>query len=128
MNPITHFMVGWAGLERLQPSMRDKGLVAVHLHFLCDVLGSRGATAEDIWGIYYFAPFSLAHEIAWKGQWELVSWQNTAVSAALLLVIMVRAAARGYSPVGLVSKRADAVFVATLRDWKRRLKLMNGAK
>lgn len=189
-------MVGWAGLEGLQPSMRDKGLVAlagvapdldglgivvdfatrtlgmpetnyyqefhriyghglpaaivfaalagalarrrawtaawafvaVHLHFLCDVLGSRGASAEDIWGIYYFAPFSLAHEIAWQGQWELVSWQNTAVSAALLLVIMVRAAVLGYSPVELASKRADAVFVATLRDWKRRLKRMSGAK
>ena len=33
--------------------------ISVHLHFFCDLLGSRGTSAEDIWGIYYFAPLTI---------------------------------------------------------------------
>ena len=97
MSPITHFLVGWAGLERFQASRRD------------------------IWGIYYFAPFTTAYEVSWSGQWPLVGWQNMAISAALLAIVMLRATTAGYSPVGLLSERADAVFVATLREWRRRV-------
>jgi len=189
MSPITHFLVGWASLERFQASRRDKGLVvlaglapdldglgivvdfatrvlglpatdyyqsfhrvyghglpaaltiaavagvlgvrrfwvaccafiSVHLHFLCDLLGSRGTTAEDLWGIYYFAPFTKAYELSWSGQWPLVGWQNMAISAVLLAVLMWRATTLGYSPVALLSERADAVFVATLRGWRQRV-------
>src|SRR5205814_5169912 len=31
---------------------------SVHLHFLCDLLGSRGSGPEDFWPISYLAPFS----------------------------------------------------------------------
>lgn len=194
MSPITHFLVGWVGLERLQASPRDKALVvlaglapdldglgivvdfatralglpetdyyqslhrlyghglpavviiaavagalgvrrfgaafwafvSVHLHFLCDLLGSRGSTVEDIWGIYYFAPFTTAYELSWSGQWPLVGWQNMALSAALLGIVMARATTLGYSPVGLLSERADAVFVVTLRAWRQRMQSVVG--
>ena len=96
--------------------------VAVHLHFLCDILGSRGSGAEDLWGIWYLAPFSLTPEFVWRGQWELVGWQNTAITAALLLVIAARATRTGYSPLALVHARADATFVTTLRNWRARLR------
>ena len=95
-------------------------LLSVHLHFLCDLLGSRGSTPEDIWGIYYFAPFTTAYEVSWAGQWPLVGWQNMAISAALLAIVMAQATAVGYSPLGFLSERADAAFVATLREWRRR--------
>ena len=189
MSPITHFLVGWAGLERFQASRRDKALVvlaglapdldglgivvdfatramglpetdyyqsfhrmyghglpaaiivaavagalgmrqfwvavwafvSVHLHFLCDLLGSRGTTPEDIWGIYYLAPFTTAYELSWPGQWPLVGWQNMTITAALLAIVMVRATVLGYSPVRLLSERADVVFVATLRGWRQRV-------
>lgn len=189
MSPITHFLVGWVGLERFQPNQRDKTLVvlaglapdldglgivadftarafglpetdyyqsfhrmyghglpaaiiiavvagglsvrrlvvavwafvSVHLHLLCDLLGSRGTTAEDIWGVYYFAPFTTAYEVSWSGQWPLVGWQNMVISVALLAIMMVRATASGSSPVGLLSDRADAVFVASLRGWRRQV-------
>ena len=189
MSPVTHFLAGWVGFERLLPARRDKALVvlaglapdldglgivvdfatrvlglpetdyyqayhrlyghglpaallisaiagvlgerrrevalwafvSVHLHFLCDLLGSRGSDPGDIWGIWYFAPFSLAIEIAWPGQWPLVGWQNLAITAVLLAVVLLRAAAAGYSPVRLLSGRIDAAFVATLRDWKQRI-------
>lgn len=184
MSPITHFLVGWAGLEGRQGADRDKALVvlaglapdldglgiivdfatrmlglpetdyyqmfhrmyghalpaalaiaavaaalavhkvsvsvwafvSVHLHFLCDVLGSRGSAPEDIWGIYYLAPFSKAWEIAWPGQWPLVSWQNMVITAVLLAVVMLRASKTGYSPLRLVSTRADTLAVSTLRQ------------
>ena len=54
----------------------------------------------------------------------LVGWQNMAISAALLAIMMVRASAVGYSPLGLLSQRADAAFVATLREWRRRVRSM----
>ena len=95
--------------------------VSVHLHFLCDLLGSRGTTPEDLWAIYYFAPFSTAYELSWAGQWPLVGWQNMAITAVLLGIVMWRATRTGYSPLVLMSGRADAVFVATLRAWKQRL-------
>jgi membrane-bound metal-dependent hydrolase YbcI (DUF457 family) len=189
VSPVTHFLAGWVGFERLLPARRDKALVvlaglapdldglgivvdfatralglpetdyyqmfhrqyghglpaailigaiagalgarryeaavwafaSVHLHFLCDLLGSRGNDPGDIWGIWYLAPFSNAIEIAWPGQWPLVGWQNLAITAVLLAVALLRAAAAGYSPVRLLSGRLDAAFVATLRDWKQRI-------
>ena len=57
----------------------------------------------------------------------LVGWQNMAISAALLAIMMARATAVGYSPLELLSERADAAFVATLREWRRRARsVMHG--
>ena len=95
--------------------------VSVHLHFLCDLLGSRGNGPDDIWGIWYFAPFSTAHQIAWNGQWPLVSWQNLLITALLLGLVLRRACVLGYSPLVLASGRADHQLVATLRQWRARL-------
>ena len=95
--------------------------ISVHFHFACDLLGSRGDTADDIWGIYYFAPFTTEHGISWAGQWPLVGWQNMAITAVLLGIVMVRAATTGYSPLGLLSGAADHTFIATLRKWRKQL-------
>jgi inner membrane protein len=110
-------IAGAFGVQRLGVALL--AFVSVHLHFLGDLLGSRGTTAEDLWGIYYFAPFSTAFELSWAGQWPLVGWQNMAISAVLLGIVMLRASRLGYSPVGLLSQRADAAFVATLRRWRQ---------
>lgn len=94
--------------------------VSVHLHFLCDLIGSRGTSAEDIWGIYYFAPLTTRLEWAWSGQWPLVGWQNMLITMALLFIVLRRATITGYSPVALVSVPGDGALVATLRQWKPR--------
>jgi hypothetical protein len=192
MSPITHFMVGWVALERLQVSHRDRALVvgaglmpdldglgivvdfatrtlglpetdyyqafhrlyghglpaaivitliaaafandrlrvalsafvAVHLHLLCDLLGSRGSGADDIWGVFYLSPLSMQPELAWKGQWPLVGWQNVAISAVQLGVILWRATSTGYSPLRLLSERGDRELVTTLRKWRRMVRLV----
>lgn len=189
MSPITHFLVGWAALERALPARRDKALVtlaglapdldgigivvdfatrspglsatnyyqdyhrllghglpavlvialfvfacarqrgraallaivAVHLHFLCDLLGSRGNGPDDIWGIWYFAPITTRYEIAWAGQWPLVGWQNMLITAILIGFVLNRACRLGYSPLALASSRIDGEVVETLRRWRARM-------
>lgn len=96
-------------------------LVSFHLHLLCDLIGARGSTPEDLWGIYYLGPLVTTHELRWAGQWPLVGWQNTLITVVLLSLLMVRAANLGYSPVGWLSQRMDQEFIATLRQWKTRL-------
>lgn len=89
-------------------------LVAVHLHFLMDVLGSRGPDGYN-WPIPYLAPFSSRVQIFWSGQWALNSWQNIAITCGLLTLIVVRALQTGRSPVEIFSPAADKQVVAALR-------------
>jgi len=112
-------MAGLLGRDKLR--VAAVALVSVHLHFLCDLIGSRGSTADDLWGIYYFAPLAMQPEWLWAGQWPLTGWQNMAITALLLFAIMRRATVTGYSPLSLVSTAGDGQLVATLRRWRRRL-------
>ncbi len=91
------------------------GVAAVHLHLLCDFVGSRGPSTDDIWPIQYLAPFSDAVSVAWKGQWPLNGWPNIALTVLLLVWVFARAVRTGYSPVGVFSQRADRIFVETVR-------------
>ncbi len=106
-------LAAWLCDDRVRGAIGS--LIAVHLHFLGDVLGSRGTTAEDLWGIHYLAPFSMEPSITWTGQWPLVSWQNFGITAVLLGLTLRRAIRTGYSPVALVSRTADQAVVETLR-------------
>jgi len=85
-----------------------------HLHLLFDLAGSRGADGHQ-WPIPYLQPFSSVWQMTWSGQWFLGAWQNTAITAVLLMATVVVTWRFGYSPVGLISPRGDAVFVNALR-------------
>ena len=89
--------------------------IAFHLHLLCDVLGSRGPAGE-IWEVPYGLPFSRAGTIAWSGQWPLNGWPNFVVTALCVWRTMMLARKRGYSPLEMISTRADAAFVGALRQ------------
>lgn len=93
----------------------------VHLHFLCDLIGSRGSTTEDLRGLYYLGPFNTNYEIIWQQQWQLVSWQNTTITAIAMLITLERATRTNLSPIGLISPKADKVFIEVLRKWKKQL-------
>jgi membrane-bound metal-dependent hydrolase YbcI (DUF457 family) len=88
--------------------------LSFHLHLLEDLLGSRGPDGYQ-WPIPYLLPFSPMVQLSWRGQWALNAWPNTAITAALMLVTLYLAWSRGYSPLEMFSKRADAVFVDALR-------------
>jgi hypothetical protein len=89
-------------------------LMAVHLHLLMDILGSRGPDGYS-WPIPYLEPFSSTIQLTWSGQWALNSWPNIAITCALLAVTLVRALQINRSPVEIFSPAADHRVVSALR-------------
>lgn len=99
-------------------------LVSFHLHLFEDIIGARGPDGYQ-WPIPYLKPFSDAANITWSGQWALNAWPNFAITIALLMVTVYLAWSRGYSPLEMVSARAERAFVETLRrrvPWSERRK------
>ena len=102
------------------PFLHRKGIgvalvfLSFHLHLLCDLAGSGGGNPGDIWPIHYFYPFS-DRLLAWNGQWPLTSWQNTSITIALMAYALWIGVRRGYTPLALFSKGADARLVQVLR-------------
>jgi len=95
----------------------------VHLHLLCDLLGSRGPSAVDLWPIHYLGPFSHAWTWVWRGQWPLEAWPNRVISLGLFFWCLKLAIQNGDSVVGVFSRRADEVFITVLRGWRSKLGL-----
>lgn len=85
-----------------------------HLHLLCDVVGAMGPDGYN-WPVYYFYPFS-DYGLTWSGQWPINGWQNILLTLVLLADFLYRSAAMGFSPISLVSVRADAAFVSTVQN------------
>ena len=90
-------------------------LLSFHLHLFGDIVGARGPDGEQ-WPIPYLLPFSDVWQLTWSGQWELNAWPNFLISIALLSITFYWAWSRGYSPIEMVSVRADRAFVAALRQ------------
>lgn len=84
------------------------------LHLLCDVAGSRGPDGET-WPIPLLYPFRNDWTLSWTGQWEINAWQNISITIIMLVLFFWQVRDAGFSPIGLVSERADAAFVAALR-------------
>jgi inner membrane protein len=89
-------------------------LVSFHVHLFEDLIGARGPDGYP-WPIPYLSPFSHAAELTWSGQWALNAWPNFAITLALLFFTFYFAWSRGYSPLEMISARADQAFVAALR-------------
>ena len=89
-------------------------VLVFHLHIFADLIGSKGQDGYQ-WPISYLLPFSSLWQLRWVGQWVLNAWPNIMLTVVLLGVTLYLAWKRGYSPVGIVSVRADSAFVATLR-------------
>ena len=86
-----------------------------HLHLLQDLVGSRGPDGYQ-WPIPYLAPFSQSAELTWRGQWALTAWPNFCVTVLLLLLALWLSWKCGFSPLEMISERADARFIHTLRQ------------
>lgn len=97
-------------------------LVVFHLHLLCDFVGSRGPSPDDLWPIFYLGPFDKDPMWMWKGQWRLDGWQNQVISVGLFAWAMVLAVRSGNSVVGVFNRRFDAHFVRVLREWTGKLR------
>ena len=118
--------VGFATLVTVGAAWLSKGnwkstllaCLTFHLHLLCDVIGSRGVDNYQ-WPVPYLLPFSNAWQWAWSGQWELSAWPNRAIGAGCFALTLWLAWLRGFSPLEMVSQKADLRFVAVLRNWWR---------
>lgn len=86
-----------------------------HVHLLEDIIGARGPDGYQ-WPVPYLSPFSHALDITWSHQWALNAWPNFAITIALLALAFYLAWKRGFSPLEMISKRADAAFVQALRS------------
>ena len=89
--------------------------LSFHLHLFEDVLGSRGPEGYQ-WPIPYLAPFSSSLQLVWSGQWGLNAWQNILLTIVLLVITLWLAWRKGFSPLEMVSARADGALVAALRQ------------
>ncbi|MEZ0311375.1 MAG: metal-dependent hydrolase [Myxococcota bacterium] len=119
---LTHGVVAAAFAAALAGAFaRDRGRVAVlafaafHLHLACDLVGSGVG-----WTLTYFYPLS-RHEFGIDWGWELSSWQNLAITLALLgfslrtAVLHERSFVETWMPAF-----ADAAFCALVRrTWRR---------
>ncbi len=90
-------------------------LAAFHLHLLGDLAGARGPDGYQ-WPLAYLLPFSDRWQLTWSGQWALNAWPNILITILLLGMTLYLAWRRGFSPLEMVSKKADAAFVSTLRN------------
>ena len=89
-------------------------LVSFHLHLFEDILGSRGPDGEQ-WPISYLMPFSSRAQWIWSGRWALNAWPNLVITMALLVATFYLAWLRGFSPLEMISQRADRAYVRALR-------------
>jgi len=97
------------------------GLCVFHLHLLCDFVGSRGPSVDDVWPIFYFGPFTKDPMWMWRDQWALDAWQNRVISVILFLWSLGLAIKLGDSFVGVFNHKLDRVFVGVLRRWREEL-------
>jgi hypothetical protein len=88
--------------------------IIFHLHLLFDLLGSAGPDGS-IWALHYLYPFS-PKPLVFNGQWALNAWPNIVITLALMAFTIYQAKRKGYSPLVLISKKADRIFVETLRN------------
>jgi hypothetical protein len=102
------------GLSKRRGITMVLALLSFHLHLLGDLIGARGPDGEQ-WPIPYMLPFSEAWRLAWSGQWPLNAWPNMLLTACLMGLALYVAWRRGYSPLEMVSKRADQAVVQALR-------------
>ena len=103
-----------SGLSKRRWTTAGLAFVTFHLHLLSDVAGARGPDGDQ-WPIPYLLPFSSAWQWTWSHQWALNAWPNFALTGAALGLTLYLAWLRGFSPLEMVSRRADAAFVAALR-------------
>jgi inner membrane protein len=87
--------------------------LSFHLHLFCDLIGARGPDGYQ-WPLPYLSPFSNRWQLVWSGQWALNAWPNFAITFALLIATFYLAWRRGFSPLEMVSRKADVTFVDAL--------------
>lgn len=94
-------------------------LLAAHFHLLCDVIGSRGPRATDVWPVHYLAPFFPDRTVQWSGQWPLNAWPNIVFTLLLIAFALYRAVGFGRSPMNAFGSAADRACAGMISKRQR---------
>ena len=112
------FVIVVAAIAAIFATQRVKAtllvLLSFHLHLLADLAGARGPDGDQ-WPIPYLLPFSKQLQLTWSGQWALNGWPNFVITGVLIGMMFIFARQRGFSPLEMVTSKADAIFVRALR-------------
>ena len=81
--------------------------IVVHLHIICDVLGSKGPDGYH-WPVYYLYPINSEFQLNWRHQWELNAWPNQVIVLLLFVVTIYYAATRRITFLEIFSTRLNA--------------------
>lgn len=103
---VTAIAARWIGF-------RAGPLALVFAAFVSHLVGDYFGSGPG-WGISPYLPFS-SHEYLFDGAWELVSWQNTTIGAAFIVLTLVIAARRGYTPLETLLPSVDRAVVQAIR-------------
>ncbi len=79
----------------------------VHIHFLCDILGSRGPDGY-LWPIYYLYPANKTFQLTWGGQWELNAWQNQSIIFVLFVLCFIVLRKKQITFLEVISPRLES--------------------
>jgi membrane-bound metal-dependent hydrolase YbcI (DUF457 family) len=102
--------VAAGALARSRGPTAALAFAAIHVHFLCDLLGSGGD-----WGIPYLWPLSTWIFVS-PLRWPLNSWQNPAITAAAFAAIGAAGVRRGRTVVEAFAPAVvDRAVVQTLQ-------------
>jgi len=92
-------------------------LFIIHLHLICDLIGSRSPDGYQ-WPIYYFYPFNSYYGFVWAGQWELNAWQNQVIGLLLLIFCLYYLIVKKITFLEVFSKRLDSAAVGMYDRWR----------
>lgn len=95
-------------------------VVVIHVHIICDIVGSRGPDGYQ-WPIYYLYPFSSDFALAWSGQWELNAWENLLILILLLVGSMCYAKTKRISFLEIFSAKLDRALFNMLDKYGSRV-------
>lgn len=90
-------------------------LFVVHLHMLCDLVGSRGADGYQ-WPIYYFYPLN-SNGVTWHGQWELNAWQNQLIMLLLFTLCTYYLVTRKITFLEVFNKNLDKAAIGLYESY-----------
>lgn len=103
---VTVLSARWIGWKAGQ-------LMLVFAAFLSHLVGDYFGSGPG-WGISPYLPFSSVEYLN-EHSWELISWQNTTITACAVAVALFIAVRRGYTPLEFIRTEIDRSVVDALR-------------
>ncbi len=104
--------------RRIRPVIVASSVWLTHMFF--DLTGSAGPDGS-IWTLIPFWPLS-EHEISFSWQWALNGWQNVAITAVFVIIMIIIATKKKRSLIEIFSSKFDSYAINVVEQLLRRRK------